>query len=202
MSMLIQKMYKYRRFALSLVVVLGIFFYAFWSSLATKDYLIVPEMFWQSRVKGDAIALEFVSLGSVTQENLEKIKELEEKGKTDLALKNIREEIGRGDSLKSKGTELLASLSQMTYSLGGIRPDGARAIAYEAITDRISMVNNLIAYSNELEQILRLLTSRVLYGDDIRSALQEKIDTANLDARNINDLNAKFNESIRKLESY
>lgn len=202
MNVIVKKIYKYRKFTLSLMVVLGIFFYAFWSSLATKDFLVVPEMFWTAHGEGNIIAEEFVSLGSETQENLEKIKELEEKGKTEQALKLIREEVGRGDGLKIKGAELLKSLSQMTYSLSGIRPDGARTIAHEAITDRIAMVNSLIAYSNNLEQVLRLLTSRVLYGDDIRNTLREKINAANLDARNINDLNAKFNEAIKKLEDY
>lgn len=202
MNVWVQKIYKHRKIGLSLLVIFGVFFYAFWSSLATKDFLVVPEMFWEAHGEGNVIAEEFVSLGSVTQENLQKIKELEEKGKTEQALKLIREEVNRGDGLKSKGAELLKSLSQMTYSLSGIRPDGARAIAYEAITDRIAMVNSLIAYSNDLEQILRLLTSRVLYGDDIRGTLLEKIDAANLNARNINDLNAKFNEAIKKLENF
>jgi hypothetical protein len=82
MNLFIQKLYKHRKLALSLVLVLGVFFYAFWSSLATKDFLVVPQMFWEAHGKGNLIAEEFVSLQGATQENLEKIKELEEKGKT------------------------------------------------------------------------------------------------------------------------
>jgi len=202
MSAIIQKIYKHRRLTFSLLVVLGVFFYAFWSSLATKDYVIVPQMFSDARVKSDSVAKDFVLLSESTKMNLQKIKELEEKGQADQALSTIRTQISEGDKLKSKGAELLGSLSQMTYSLGGIRPDGARALAYEAITQRIEMINSLVAYSSELDQILRLLTSRVLYGDNISNALQEKIDSANKNARSINELNTKFNEAIKKLENY
>lgn len=159
-------------------------------------------MFSDARVSSDSIAKEFVTLSQTTKDNLQKIKELDDTGKTVQALTNIRTEISRGDELKLKGTELLGSLSQMTYSLSGVRPAGAQALAYEAITHRIEMVNNLVAYSNELEQILKLLTARVVYGDNIQKSLQEKIDSANNYARNINDLNIKFNEAVTKLENF
>jgi len=196
------KLYKHRKPVISFVVVISVFFYAFWSSFATKDFLVVPEMFWDSHKEGSIIAEEFVALAESTQENLQKIKELEESGKADLALDLIRTEIGRSEILKSKGVELLKSLSQMTHGLSGIRPDEARAIAHEAISSRITTVNSLIDYSNALDQILRLLTSKVLYGDDIRSTLEEKINEANESARSINDLNIKYNDTIRKLESF
>lgn len=184
------------------MIVSGVFFYAFWSSLAKKEYFVVPEMFWRAHGEGNIIAEEFVALSKTAQGNLEKIRELETKGRTEEALNLIREEIRHSGNLQVKGTELLESLSQMTYSLGGIRPSKARAVAYEAITFRVEMINNLIAYSGELEHILRLLTSRVLYGDDIRNVLEEKIGSANKNARRVNELNKKFNEAIQKLENF
>lgn len=202
MNAIIQKLQKNRKFILGFIIIFGIFFYAFWYSLATKDSVVIPKMFSDARVSSDSIAKEFVTLSETTRDNLQKIKELDEKGKTVQALTSIRAEISRGDQLKSKGTELLGSLSQMTYSLSGVRPSGAQALAYEAITQRIEMVNNLVAYSGELEQILKLLTSRVIYGDNIKKSLQEKIDSANNYARNINDLNIKFNEAVTKLENF
>lgn len=201
MNNLINKISKYRKFLLLTTVIFGIFFYTFWSSLANKDFVIIPQMFSDARIKSDTIAEEFVTLSKSTKDNLENIKSLEESGNSNLALTKIREEISQGDSLKAKGTELLASLSQMTYSLGGIRPEAARATAYEAINYRIEMIGGLISYSNELEGILKLLTSRVIYGDNIHTTLQDKIDSANNNAKKINDLNAKFNDAMKKLEN-
>ncbi len=201
MEIILKKIMKYRKFLLLFTVIFVIFFYTFWSSFATKDFIIVPQMFSDARVKSDAIAEEFVELSKSTKENLEKIKALEEKGSSNLALTQIREQISRGDTLKAKGAELLTSLSQMTYSLSGIRPEGARATAYSAITYRIEMVDGLITYSSELEEILKLLTSRVIYGDNIRTKLQDKINSANENAKKINELNLKFNEAMKKLEN-
>ena len=201
-STLFEKLYKRRRIALSLVIVLGVFFYAFWSSLANKDFLVVPGMFWDAQGKGNAVAEEFVSLSDASRKNLERIKELEERGRANEALNLIRDEVNQAQDAKSKGSELLESLSQMTYSLSGIRPDGARAIAHEAIIYRIEMVNNLIAYSDGLEQIVRLLTSKVLYGDDVSAALQTKIFEVNESARSVNELDDKFNEAVEKLENF
>lgn len=202
MNTLTQKVYNHRRLTFSLILIIGLFFYAFWSLFATRGIVTVPKEFSDARVKSDTIAAEFVSLSETTQNNLQKIKDLDNQGKTDVALANIRAEISRGDDLKIKGTELLSSLSQMTYSLGGISPEDARAAAYDAIKHRIEMVNSLVSYSSDLEQILHLLTTKVLYGDNIQNALQEKISAANNDARSINDLNAKFNNAMKKLENY
>lgn len=158
-------------------------------------------MFSEARVKSDTLAKEFASISITTEENLQKIKDLDTSGQTTQALTKIREQVIHGDELKSKGAQMLASLSQMTYSLGGIRPAAAQALAYEAITYRIEMINGLVEYSSDLDQILKLLTSKLLYGENIEKRLQDKINSANNSAKNINELNSKFSEAIKKLEN-
>ncbi|MBI2035255.1 MAG: hypothetical protein HYT12_01070 [Candidatus Liptonbacteria bacterium] len=202
MERLLQKFYRRRKAILITVAVVVIFGYTIWSSVASREALSVPETFWESKRESVTAAEEIAAASRDVSENMRKIKELESAGRYLEALKLIREEAAKVSGVREKSASLLGELSNMTKGLPDVKPEGARALALEAINYQIGLVDHAIAYNNGLEYILRLLTAKVLYNDDVKKQLDEKIEGVNEEVRVVLDLNIKFNEAIQKLENY
>ncbi len=202
MDYFLKKLYKYRRSNLVTSAVLGVFTYTMWSSLASREALTVPETFWESKRESVAVAEEITAASREVSENLQKIKEFESAGKYDEALKLIREQAAKVSGVREKSASLLGELSTMTQDLQSVRPEGARALALEAINYNISLVDHTISYNSGLEQILNLLTLKVLYNNDVKKQLEEKITDVNSEVATVIELNKNFNETIKKLETF
>lgn len=169
--------------------------------LYSAERVQISDSFLVSRRESAVIATQIVDLSRDSVSTLDKIRELEKNRKYFEALDLINSERGKVSAMRPKGSELLGELTSMANALSDIQPIGSREAALQAINYETEIINQLISYNNNLDQVLLLLTSRLLYGEDISAKLEARIKEINEQAKRIEEFNAKFNAAMEVAES-
>ena len=169
--------------------------------LYSAERVQIPESFSVPRRESAAIAAQIVNLSRDSVSTLDKIRKLEKSRKYFEALDLINSERGKVSAMRPKWSELLSGLTSMTNALSEIQPIESREAALQAISYETEIINQLISYNNNLDQVLLLLTSRLLYGEDISAKLEARIKEINEQAKSIEEFNAKFNAAMEIAES-
>src|SRR3989344_5996804 len=169
--------------------------------LYSAERVQIPESFSEPRRESGAIAAQIVNLSRDSVSTLDKIRKLEKSRKYFEALDLINSERGKVSAMRPKWSELLSGLTSMTNALSEIQPIESREAALQAISYETEIINQLISYNNNLDQVLLLLTSRLLHGEDISAKLEARIKEINEQAKSIEEFNAKFNAAMEIAES-
>lgn len=194
----LQKSLRRYRFFLILFVIMVVA-YGSWRIFFAEG-LVIPQNFFESKRQSALVAQSIVDLSSETVNQLNSIQSLEKKRRYSEALDLTNKALARLSTMREKASELLAKLSDMTKALPDIKPADARSVAMRAINYEVSVINHLIAYNDALDQLLRLLTSQLLYGENIDARFEETVRRINDEAKTIDELTKKFNETIDSLD--
>ena len=194
----IRKIIKKFRFFLIFLIVIGLSL-GVWSLFFSRDNYI-PQSFIDARRTSAIVGDQIIGLSSESSDGISKIQKFQEDKKYNEALDAIVAERKRVSNMRDKGSELLQSLSAMTQSVSEIGPEASRTAALQDINYDTGIVNHLISYNEDLDQLLQIIASRVLYGEDITAGFKDLITKINGEIGTINDLNKKFTEAMDALE--
>jgi hypothetical protein len=88
----------------------------------------------------------------------------------------------------------------MAKNLAQISPASASQKALEAVSSETALISRLITYNDYLTQLLEVLRGKFL-GKNSNDKIPELIQKLNNEAQAINDLNQKFNETMKEFDA-
>lgn len=179
-------------------VVLGLSLGA-WSVFSSR-YDYIPQSFIDAKRETAIVGDQIVGLSSESSSGIEKIQKLQASQKYSEALEAVNAEKGRVTDMRNKASDLLINLSLMTQSVSEISPETSRTAALQAINYETGIVSHLLIYNESLDKLLQLITSHVLYGEDVVAEFNDTIEKTNAEISTINDLNNKFTEAMVLVE--
>lgn len=161
----------------------------------------VPRAFFEARLKAAGAANNLAVLINNSLNNLHRIEQFEAGNSNDQALSLVEFEIGRKQEKQSAAVLLAGYLEDMARAGMTISSSGARGLAIEAVTSGVSMVSRIVSYNSSLDQVFSAIQEKISSGSaptgvNIRALLA----SVNNDGKAINDLNASFNETLRKFD--
>jgi len=161
----------------------------------------VPENFTAARKDGAEVAKSIVALTEESLKNLEGISALDREYKFKEALVLVQDELFRAEEARLKAIDLTKELDRMTTAVAGITPTKARNLAMEAVGHEVSLISHLIVYNDILNGLLRTLELK--FSGDIRDDaqdVQKLVQNMNAETREINRLNALFNQKMEEFD--
>jgi len=163
----------------------------------------VPENFTEARGRSAVIASEIVSDLNLSLQSLEKISGEDRNQRFLSALRLVEQEIEKIEKVKARALELAAELANMAQAVQGIKPAFARNLAFEAVSQEVSLVVGLNNYLNSSFNPL-LETLRLKFSGDIRydsNDVQVLIANMNREAKEINSINDAFNQKLKEFDA-
>ncbi len=161
----------------------------------------IPEGFNTSRQKSAEIGRNIKALSSNSTNNLRKIAEFDEAGKTSNALGLVSEEILNAQKSHSQAVALSKELEVMAKDLKSITPQSAKIIATEALTSQVTLVGRLLTYNNYLKELFDILKSKFENGTKTNGRVKELVDNINYEIQAINSLSAESSAIFGTLDA-
>lgn len=184
---------RIRLLILFIIIILAAFVaFQFWFAGTKK----IPSDFLRARQEASLIATDIVGISGQSTGALDQIAQLDKDGKYTEALLLVSQELERNKEARDKAINLSFQLEAMTRNLSAISPASASRTALEAIASETSLISKLIDYNDDLTQLLEILQEKFLgkYNSD---KIPELIAKINDDVKTINELNQKFNSTMK-----
>jgi len=181
------------------VLVIGAFLTYIASPLARNR---VPSEFNESRQLAASVAQNIVGMLSETSANLSKIQELEQQQKGYRALDIVAGEIEKNKNISDQASQLALHLEIMAKQIPGISPDYAAQTALVAISSETALINQLLVYNNNLNNLLLLLRDRYMHGGVSLEQINSVVDEINQRMESINSLNTQFVQLMESFDTY
>jgi hypothetical protein len=121
----------------------------------------VPADFQESRSRGAVISQDIVNISNEINEKIVQINELEKAKKYKAALTAIGEVEQDAQTVRDRAADLSKELKIMAENLESISPEEARQEALDSISYRLDLLNHLITYTEQLNQLSVTLTRRL-----------------------------------------
>lgn len=179
------------------VLVIGFYSIRFLSS----SKISVPEEFTASRMKSAEIGRNIKALSGNSLNNLRKIAEFDEAGKTSSALGLVSEEVLNAKKSHSQAMELAKELEIMAKDLKLISPQSAKIVATEALTSQVALVGRLLSYNNYLKELFDVLKSKFENGIKTDGRVKELVNSINYEVQAINSLSAESSAIFSTLDA-
>lgn len=161
----------------------------------------IPEEFSRARIEGAKLAEEIVAQSNYSVEILGEIAKLDLERRYAKALDMASKEIEKNYNANSKATNLASLMANMARTIVGIRPYAAKQLALEAVSSEVSLVSHLINYNNYLDELFRILGNKFeSQAENSNGRVQELIKLINGEVKEINNLNEKFNGSLKQFD--
>lgn len=178
------------------LVLAGIVFYF----SASRSF--VPDNFKDARSQSSVLASDLVVILDASVKNLDKISEEDKAGRFSSALNLVEEETKNIENAKNKALELSDKLGKMAQAVQGIKPATAKSLAFDAVSQEVSLINHLLNYNAYFEGLLKVLKMKFegdknYDGDNV----QIFINNMNREGDDINSLNDSFNQKLREFDS-
>jgi len=159
----------------------------------------IPEAFNLSRMQTALISEEIINLSNQIKTGVSKVNELEEKKDYKGAFNTLSEINLKILNVREKAFELSKELQTMTLELNNIKAGGAEKFALASITNRVTIINHLINYTDYLSQLNSALEKR-FYGKDNKDEILSLINKINAEVDAINEANEKAKADIQKFD--
>lgn len=160
----------------------------------------IPPDFLKARQEASLIATQIVSLSGDSASKLDEISNLDQQRKYTEALNLVSAELEKNKEARDKAIDLSKQLEAMAINLGEISPSSAGQKALQAVSYETALISRLITYNDYLTQLLEVLRGKFLGStDDGRVA--DLVSKINNEAQAINDLNQKFNDTMKEFDA-
>jgi hypothetical protein len=163
------------------------------------DVKNIPEDFLRARQEASLIAQDIVTISNESTNSLGEIARLDKERKYTEALVLISKELERNRQARERAIKLSVQLETMAKNLAEISPASAGQKALEAISSETALISRLITYNDYLTQLLEILRGKFL-GKNQGDKIPELIAQINGEIQAINDLNRKFNETMKEFD--
>jgi hypothetical protein len=167
--------------------------------LFSSNKLNIPEAFNLSRMQTALISEDIINLSNQIKTGVSKVNELEEKKDYKEAFNTISEINLKILNVRAKAFELSKELQTMTLELNNIQARGAEKFALASITNRVTIINHLINYTDYLSQLNSALEKR-FYGKENKDEILSLINKINAEVDAINEANEKAKADIQKFD--
>lgn len=161
----------------------------------------VPASFTAARTQGAIIAQTIVNSSDQATQELQVISQYDAEGKYSLALASTTDLINQSAGMRTEAVQLSAQVSQMTQDLSNINSSAAQQAALESISSRLALINELITYSNDLDQLLSTLQERFNGTAVPNSQVTAIVNQINTDVNAINNFNVQAGQAMDKFDS-
>jgi hypothetical protein len=168
-------------------------------SLLSLNPISIPEAFNLSRMQTALISEDIINLSNQIKTGVSKVNELEEKKDYKGAFNTLSEINLKILDVRAKAFELSKDLQTMTLELNNIKAGGAEKFALASITNRVTIINHLINYTDYLSQLNSALEKR-FYGKDNKDEILSLINKINAEVDAINEANEKAKADIQKFD--
>lgn len=181
------------------ILVFGIIsFFTYIASPLARNH--IPDSFANARNSAATIAEGIVNSLNETSQSLKTVQDYEKQRQLASALDIVMSQSGKNKQVSDQATQLALELEKMARSIPEISPDHAAQTALVAISSEAALINQLIAYTNDLNQLLALLNRRFqgsyVKADDINKV----IESINQRTDSINSLNQQFVELMQNFD--
>jgi hypothetical protein len=183
----------YLIFALSILIGYGLI------KLFSFNTVNIPEAFNSSRMQTALISEDIINLSNQIKTGVLKVNELEGKKDYKGAFNTLSEINLKILNVREKAFELSKDLQTMTLELNNIKAGGAEKFALASITNRVTIINHLINYTDYLSQ-LNLALEKRFYGKDNKDEILSLINKINAEVDAINEANEKAKADIQKFD--
>jgi hypothetical protein len=134
------------------VIALGYGLTLFWQSQNQ-----VPVAFVNARAQGATIAQNIVNISNQSDATLTQVNADDAKGDYKDALTLVSGMITQSEDLRNQAVQLSNQIQIMTQALSGISSIDEQQAALEAISSHLALINQLINYSGDLNNLLTAL---------------------------------------------
>jgi len=164
------------------------------SSVIASVY--VPVEFLESRKRAADAADVIASLTEESAEKLSLVNGADQRGDYIAGLSIVREEIDRGVDIRNTAVDLSEELREMAITLGTVQPNSASAVGFQAVTVGIELVQRLVSYNNNLQELLGTLQARLENngGEQTGARIEELVSALNEEAQVINSLSIEYKQ--------
>ena len=161
----------------------------------------VPVEFFQSRAESGRLAEKITSFLTNSLDRLDQVAQYDKVGRIQEAIKIIEGQVSSAKENDLNSLLLATQLETLARAAQTIRPDQARQIAVEAVSNEVALVSRMIVYNTELKDLFQLLNEkftgqRAAKSQEVQNLILQLNDLAN----GINDLNYKFNNGMKQLD--
>ena len=159
----------------------------------------IPPEFLKARGQASLIAAQIVSISDESSHRIDEIAQLDQEKKYTEALLLVSKELDKNREARQRAVELSGQLEAMARNLSQISPASSGQKALEAVSSETALISRLITYNEYLNQLLDILRDKFLdktAGDRVGEVIQKLND----EARAINDLNQKFNDTMKDFD--
>ncbi|MGB9608768.1 MAG: hypothetical protein ACPL3E_00115 [Minisyncoccia bacterium] len=159
----------------------------------------IPENFTKSRMQAALVSEDVIKISEDIKNNVSKINALDNEKKYNEAFSLLNETNIKILDIRKKAIELSSQLEIMTKELNNIKARGAETFAISAVTNRLTIINHLINYSDYLFQLNLALQDR-FYGKNNRDQILSLIEKINNEVQAINQANEQANLDMEKFD--
>jgi hypothetical protein len=179
----------------ALLIIIGYWLINFFSAKSIN----ISEAFNSSRMQTALISEDIINLSNQIRNGVLQVNELEEKNNYNEVFNTINEINLKILNVRAKAIELSKELQTMTLELNNIKAGGAEKFALTSITNRITIINHLITYSDYLFQ-LNLALEKRFYGKNNKDEILSLINKINAEVDAINEANEKAKADMQKFD--
>jgi len=179
------------------VIMLAAYFVARFLFAETRN---VPDDFLKARQQASLAAQDIVNISDDSTSKIDQIAKLDEERNYTDALTLVTEELQKNRTARGKAIELSNNLELMAENLSKISPISFGQKALEAVSSETTLISHLITYNDYLNQLLDILRQKFL-GKTQGDGIPDLVKKLNNEAKTINDLNQKFNDTMKEFDA-
>ncbi len=160
----------------------------------------VPQEFTDARLRAIGTAEKLVGLTAEAAINIEKISIADQDGDYARGSYLVADERERNQGVRDTAVELSENLHDMANLLLEVRPQQASAVGFQAVTLGIELVQRMISYSNNIQELLIVVDARLRSGGtvDYDKQIQGLVGRINADVAEVNRLNQEYRGLMRQ----
>ena len=181
--------------AFVIVIAAGYGLVLFWQSQNQ-----VPVAFANARSQGAIIAQNIVNLSNQSDSTLAQVNTDDKDGDYKDALTLVSGLITQSAQLRTQAVQLSNQIQQMTQSLSGINSVPAQQAALEAISSYLALINELITYSNDLDNLLAALQAHFSGTATNNQQIPTLVNQINTDVNAINNFNTQATQAMAQFD--
>jgi hypothetical protein len=182
--------------AFLIVIAVGYGIALYWQSRNS-----VPADFTAARLQSAIIAQNIVNSSNQSTATLQTISQDDQAGDYKDALALTNQLITQSQDMRNQAVALSNQVEDMTAALSGVKDFSAQQAAFEAISSRLAVINQLVNYSGDLGNLLDLLQTRFSGGSVTNAQVQSSVGQINTDVNAINNFNAQAGQAMDKFDS-
>jgi ribonucleotide monophosphatase NagD (HAD superfamily) len=165
-------------------------------ALSSASTRTVPSAFTDARMTASGHAEDIVGMLSQTTSRIHEAKQLIEQRRNAQALTIVSQETEKNAEVREKAIQLALELEKMAREIPNIRSSSAAQVALVATSKETALIGKLLAYTNELNDLLNELHIVVLSSRPNYASVNESIATINSAATEINALNDEYKKEM------